>query len=87
MACPADDIHVRVAKPVGGIADRLHAALVEGGRVELADDLRRVTKPAGTLLISGILADDHDHVLAALRPLRPVTTVTSDGWAAVQLRW
>ena len=38
-------------------------------------------------IVSGILADGHDHVLAALSPMRPVTTVTKDGWAAVQLRW
>lgn len=68
-------------------ADIVIANLLAPMLIELADDLRRVTKPAGTLLISGILADDHDHVLAALRPLRPVATVTSDGWAAVQLRW
>lgn len=34
--------------------------------VALADDLRRVTRPAGRLVLSGILADAHDHVLEAL---------------------
>lgn len=55
--------------------------------VELAKDLRRVTPPSGALIVSGILANAHDHVLSALAPLRPVETVVKDNWAAVLLRW
>lgn len=68
-------------------ADIVVANLLAPILIELADDLRRVTAPAGTLIISGILAEAHEHVLAALAPLRPVATETKDGWAAVQLRW
>jgi hypothetical protein len=39
VAGARDDVHVGIAQPLGGVADGLHAALVEGGRVELADDL------------------------------------------------
>lgn len=76
--------------PLGEVdepADVVVANLLAPALIDEADDLRRLTKPAGTLIISGILADAHEHVLEALRPLRPVTTLTSDGWAAVQLRW
>lgn len=68
-------------------ADVVVANLLAPILIALAPELRRVTRPAGTLIISGILAADHEHVLAALRPLHAVATITKDGWAAVQLRW
>lgn len=54
--------------------------------VALAADLRRVLAGGGTLVVSGILSDAHDHVLDALAPLRPVATDEQDGWVAVTLR-
>jgi ribosomal protein L11 methyltransferase len=54
--------------------------------VGLADDLRRVTADGGTLIVSGVLADHHQHVLDALRPMAVVRTDVLDGWAAVTLR-
>ncbi len=53
--------------------------------VELADDLRRLTALDGRLVISGILADRHDHVVAALAPMVVERTDVLDGWAAVTL--
>jgi len=53
--------------------------------VELAAELRRVTAPGGVLVVSGVLEGRHDHVLAALAPMRPVRTWSLDGWAAVAL--
>lgn len=54
--------------------------------VALADDLRRVTRPGGRLVISGILAASHQHVLDALEPLLVERTDELDGWAGVVLR-
>ena len=54
--------------------------------VDLAPELRRVTAPAGALVVSGVLEQAHGHVLEALAPMKPVETVTKDGWAAVLLR-
>ena len=54
--------------------------------VELAADLRRLTAPEGRLVVSGILADRHAHVLRALEPMVVERTDTLDGWAAVTLR-
>lgn len=54
--------------------------------VELAVDLRRLTAPNGRLVISGILAERSDHVLAALAPMTVERTAVLDGWAAVTLR-
>jgi ribosomal protein L11 methyltransferase len=53
--------------------------------VDLAEDLRRLTASDGRLVISGILADRHDHVLSALAPMIVERTDTLDGWAAVTL--
>jgi ribosomal protein L11 methyltransferase len=54
--------------------------------VELADDLRRLTAADGRLVVSGILAERHDHVLAALAPMIVEQTAVLDGWAVVTLR-
>jgi len=54
--------------------------------VALADDLKRVLADGGALVISGILEAAHEHVLAALAPLRVVATDEMDGWVAVTLR-
>jgi ribosomal protein L11 methyltransferase len=54
--------------------------------VELAPDLQRVTAPGGALVVSGILADRHDHVVAALAPMQVVETATREHWAALLLR-
>lgn len=53
---------------------------------ELAADLRRLTAPDGRLVISGILTESHDHVLAALTPMEVETTTILDRWASVILR-
>jgi len=52
----------------------------------MASDLRRLTSPTGRLVVSGILADAHGHVLAALRPMEVSATRRLDDWAAVELR-
>ena len=54
--------------------------------VELAAHLTRVTAAAGALIVSGVLEDRHDHVLAALAPMSVVQTATREGWAALLLR-
>lgn len=54
--------------------------------VASATDLTRLVGRDGSLIISGLLADAHQHVVAALAPLQIVETATQDGWAAVVLR-
>ncbi len=53
--------------------------------VSLADDLKRVTANDGSLIISGILEERHDHVLAALEPMRPVRSEAEAGWITIEL--
>lgn len=71
---------------VDGPFDVVLANLLAPILVELAADLRRATAPGGALVISGILTDRHEHVLAALAPMVVVETATRDHWAAVLLR-
>lgn len=70
---------------VEGPFDVVVANILAPTLVAMADDLERVTAPDGVLIISGILAASHAHVLAALRSLRTVSTIEIDGWVAVSL--
>jgi ribosomal protein L11 methyltransferase len=70
---------------VHGTYEVVLANILAPALVELAADLRRVLAPNGVLVVSGILANRHDHVLAALAPLRVARTDVLDGWAAVTL--
>lgn len=54
--------------------------------VDLADDLRAATAPDGVLIVSGILAAAHGHVLEALEPMQVVDRLAREGWVAVVLR-
>lgn len=69
----------------GDTFDVVVANILAPTLVALADDLRASLRPGGTLIISGILADAHQHVLDALAPLRVVGTDSLDGWVAVTL--
>lgn len=86
----ANGVHVDVSttplQEVEGQFDLVLANILAPALIDLAPHLRRVLAPGGTLVISGILADAHDHVLDALAPLEAMETDTLDGWAAVTLR-
>jgi ribosomal protein L11 methyltransferase len=71
---------------IDGHYDIVVANILAPALVELAADLRRVVAPSGALIISGVLAERHDHVDVALRPLRIAHLADLDGWAAVTFR-
>ena len=70
---------------VDGTFDLVVANILAPVLVSMADDLRRLTAPQGRLVLSGVLAGHHDHVLEALGPMRVVATTQLEGWAAVEL--
>lgn len=70
---------------VEGRFDLVVANILAPTLVALAPDLRRVTAIGGRLVISGVLADGYDHVVAALAPMRVVAAEQVDGWSAVTL--
>ncbi len=69
-----------------GTYDIVVANILAPVLIAMADDLRRLVRPGGSLVISGILADRHDHVLAALAPLAPAASLEYDGWISIVLR-
>lgn len=66
--------------------DVVIANILAPALIDLAVDLRRVLANDGTLIISGILADRHQHVLDALAPMRVVGREDRDSWTAISLR-
>jgi ribosomal protein L11 methyltransferase len=81
----ADRVHVSTTPlaEVDGLFDIVVANILAPTLIELADDLRRVVAPGGQLIVSGLLADRHDHVEAALHPFRRTDRQILDGWAAL----
>lgn len=71
---------------IDGTFDIVLANVLAPALIGMAADLRRVLAPHGTLVVSGLRADRHDHVLAALVPLVAVRSLNMDGWTAVTLR-
>ncbi|MFN3255709.1 MAG: 50S ribosomal protein L11 methyltransferase [Ilumatobacter sp.] len=53
--------------------------------IALAPDLVRLVADDGSLIISGILAERHQHVLEALTPLRVADRLIADGWITIRL--
>jgi ribosomal protein L11 methyltransferase len=70
---------------VKGQFDVVLANILAPALIELAPHLRRVLAPGGVLIISGILADRHQHVLNALAPLSVVRSAVLDVWTAIEL--
>jgi len=79
----AVEVSTTPLEDVEGQYDLVLANILAPALVALAPHLQRVT--LGTLVISGILANSHQHVLDALAPMRVMRTDTLDGWAAVTL--
>lgn len=71
---------------IDGSFDVVVANVLAPALVAMADDLRRLTSSEGCLVLSGVLAGSHEHVLRALDPMRVVATNQLEGWAAVELR-
>ena len=84
----ADRVEADLAElaDLAGPFDFVVANILAPVLIALAPQLQRLTAATGELLISGILVDDHAHVLDALRPMRVVSTETAGGWAAGLLR-
>jgi ribosomal protein L11 methyltransferase len=84
----ADRVHTSNAPlaAIEGTFDVVVANILAPALLSLADGLVDAVAPGGALVISGILAAHHDHVVAALAPLRPVERRTQAGWTAITLR-
>ena len=71
---------------IGSPADIVVANILAPALIELSDELKRLTKPDGLLVISGVLTEHYEHVAQALRPLQECDRIEYGGWAAVAFR-
>jgi ribosomal protein L11 methyltransferase len=71
---------------IAGSFDIVVANILAPVLVSMAADFRRLVAPSGCLVVSGVLADRHEHVLAALEPMCVVGTSDLDGWSLIELR-
>lgn len=73
-------------RDVLGNFDIVVANILAPTLIAIAGDLRRLTALDGRLVVSGVLGDRHEHVVAALDPMIVEGVVHRDGWAAITLR-
>jgi ribosomal protein L11 methyltransferase len=69
-----------------GTYDVVVANILAPALVSLAPTLARLTAQHGRLIVSGILAERHDHVLDALSPMVVEEVAEDAAWVAVTLR-
>ena len=68
---------------IGFPANIVVANILAPALIELSSELKRLTRPDGVLIISGVLAEHYEHVAAALEPLCEFDRIEHGGWAAV----
>lgn len=71
---------------IGFPADIVVANILAPALIELSNELKRLTKPDGLLVISGVLTEHYEHVAQALAPLQECDRIEYGGWAAVAFR-
>lgn len=83
-----DRVHASLA-PLADVRDTFDvvaANILAPTLVALSADLVRVVTSDGVLVVSGVLDERYDHVVAALQPLRLVDVDRREGWAALSFR-
>ena len=71
---------------IGFPANIVVANILAPALIELSGELKRLTRPDGVLIISGVLAEHYEHVAKALEPLHEFDRIEHGGWAAVAFR-
>ncbi len=71
---------------IGLPVDIVVANILAPALIELSSELKRLMKPDGLLVISGVLAEHYEHVAKALKPLHECDRIEYGGWAAVAFR-
>ncbi len=79
------EVSTSAIEHLSGSFDLVVANILAPALVAMSAHLRRLTAPDGRLVLSGVLAGQHAHVIAALAPMRVVTTTELEGWASVEL--
>ena len=71
---------------IGFPANIVVANILAPALIELSGELKRLTRPDGVLIISGVLAEHYEHVAKALDPLHEFDRIENGGWATVAFR-
>ncbi|MDP4936632.1 MAG: 50S ribosomal protein L11 methyltransferase [Ilumatobacteraceae bacterium] len=71
---------------IGFPANIVVANILAPALIELSGELKRLIRPDGVLIISGVLAEHYGHVAKALEPLQEFDRIEHGGWAAVAFR-
>ncbi len=71
---------------IGFPANIVVANILAPALIELSGELKRLTRPDGVLIISGVLAEHYEHVAKALEPLHEFDRIEHGGWVAVAFR-
>ena len=71
---------------IGFPANIVVANILAPALIELSGELKRLIRPDGVLIISGVLAEHYGHVAKALEPLHEFDRIEHGGWAAVAFR-
>lgn len=79
------DVSLDPLDAVEGRYDLVVANILAPALIALRTDLVRVLDDDGVLVVSGLLADSDDHVVAALQPLRVLSRTTMSSWSAITL--
>ena len=79
------DVDTTSVMDLVGSYDIVVANILAPVLVGIADALRHLTASGGHLIVSGILADSHGHVLQALSPMKVVRREVKGDWTAVTL--
>ena len=80
------DVSLTPLAEVDGRFELVVANILAPTLIDLADDLVRLLAFDGVLIVSGLLASAHDHVVEALRPLRVARRTEMSSWCALELR-
>lgn len=68
---------------IGFPANIVVANILAPALIELSSELKRLARPDGVLIISGVLAEHYEHVADALEPFHEFDRIDRGGWAAV----
>jgi ribosomal protein L11 methyltransferase len=69
---------------IDDVFDLAFANILAPTLIAMADDLVRLLRPGGRLVVSGVLADRHDHVVNALGELALCATHVDEAWACLE---
>ncbi|WP_420451114.1 50S ribosomal protein L11 methyltransferase [Ilumatobacter sp.] len=82
----AIEVDTTPVERIDGEFDVVLANILAPALISMGPDLVRLVRPGGSVVVSGILAARHDHVLDALAPLATADSIVDGDWITIELR-